>query len=71
MRKVQASKMTQGWEAEVLNCPDISDYHYFDIADTDTFHYHDTRKRGVQPLVGRPFVLSDIKAVLRQLFYPS
>ena len=43
--------MTQGWEAEVLNCPDIADnhdnYHYCDIGDNDddNLHYYDTRRR--------------------------
>ena len=43
--------MTQGWEAEVLNCPDIADnhdnYHYCDIGDNDddNLHYYDTRRQ--------------------------
>ena len=61
MRKVQASQMTQGWEAEVLNCPEYSrwwrfsfcvlgdnddvEYHYHDIEDNFYYHYHVIGKR--------------------------
>ena len=63
--------MTQGWEAEVLNCPDIADnhdnYHYCDIGDNDddNFHYFDQTLEDEGPFQA-PFLVEG-RFVLRAL----